>query len=243
MSFGAPVSDKYGFIQPYPAQSMLAGLIGNAMGLRRDEPEKLSNLQDSFVYACREDQPGRKITDYQTVDLGQPHLYAKNKTTSVGWRTDGKGEDGVEVRGGGDKNKVGTHIRYRDYWAGGIYTVALATKKDAAYATDDIVKALRRPARPLFIGRKPCIPSRPILLGLCATESDALPDALIETLQQVSVDSDATARNNYNCWWPALYKHPNEVHRIEVTDRRDFYRDQHVGSRQLAHGPITINHE
>lgn len=240
MSFGAPIVDEFGYIQPFPAQSMITGMVGNAMGVRRDQPERLELLQKALVFACREDTPGRKITDYQTVDLGQPHLLSTSKSTTTGWRTDGK-NGGVSFRGGGSGTKTGTHIRYRDYWAGATYTVALAVKGDE-FSVRQIAEAVQKPARPLFIGRKPCIPSRPIFQEVVRTEDNTLPGALIEALGQAEADDDAPPRDSYPCWWPATDA-IDDVHRIEVTDRRDFYNDRHIGSRQLAHGFIPITHE
>ena len=42
-------------------------------------------------------------------------------------------------------------------------TVALRLEPDGEEPTlDDLAQALQEPARPLFIGRKPCLPSTPL---------------------------------------------------------------------------------
>ncbi len=56
------------------------------------------------------------------------------------------------------------HLRYRDYFADMRVTVALRLDpEDESPTLDELADALQEPARPLFIGRKPCLPSRPLL--------------------------------------------------------------------------------
>lgn len=237
ISFGAPITDNYGFIQPYPAHSMVAGLIGNAIGLKRTQPDSLEALQQSFVYACREDKPGRKLRDYQTVDLGQPHLESTSASNTKAWRTDGN----VNFRDG--SNKTDTHIRYRDYWSDGIYTLAIAEKDNAAYRLQEMATAVKRPVRPLFIGRKCCLPSRPLFECIIQVPDASLDKALVEALRQCTIDSDAPVKREYAAWWPAIGKLPIESSRIQATDFRDFHADEHAGSRLISQGPITSPNE
>ena len=70
MSFGAPIVSEEGLIQPFPALSMMTGLLANALGYDHSEAKKHERLQQALSYAVREDVPGEKIVDYQTVDLG-----------------------------------------------------------------------------------------------------------------------------------------------------------------------------
>jgi CRISPR system Cascade subunit CasD len=74
MSFGAPIVDRHGVIQPYPALSMMTGLLGNALGVDHSEPERLQQLQRRLRYAVRQDRRGQQLRDYQTVDLSKPYL-------------------------------------------------------------------------------------------------------------------------------------------------------------------------
>jgi CRISPR system Cascade subunit CasD len=100
------------------------------------------------------------IQDYQTVDLGQEFLVDTGWTTR-GVVVDRKGEVDDTIR----KTGHYTHIRFRDYWANGVMTVALTVTGKEAPTLDALETALRYPARPLFIGRKSCLPSGPILIG------------------------------------------------------------------------------
>ncbi|MEZ4471472.1 MAG: type I-E CRISPR-associated protein Cas5/CasD [bacterium] len=156
MSFGAPIIDNLGVVQAWPAASMLVGLLANALGYDRRDWAAHRRLQTRLRYAARRDVAGRPVQDYQTVDLGQPHM----KAADVGWTTWGR----IEKRGGAAANAVGTHIRKRDHHAGAVYTVALALDPaDESPTLAEVAAALRRPARPLFLGRKPCLPAGPVL--------------------------------------------------------------------------------
>ena len=154
MSFGAIAVDKYNPIWRFPARSMLTGLLGNALGWDHRDTAKLDTLQARLRYAARWEAEPEPLLDYQTVDLGQDFL------VSTGWTTRGRSED----RKGGTA-ATSTHIRYRDYWANGVVTLALALQGEGDPTLDDLERALRHPARPLFIGRKPCLPAAPILIG------------------------------------------------------------------------------
>jgi CRISPR system Cascade subunit CasD len=183
LSFGAPIVDSRGVIQPYPAQSLLTGLLANALGYRHHEADRLERLQARLRYAVREDRRGQQIQDYQTVDLGSPHMTHKD----VAWTTRGA----IEERKGGSAS-TGTHIRERDYWADAGYTVALTLDPpDEAPTLGDLADALQHPARPLFIGRKPCLPATPLYAGRSAAGT------LQEALETASLPDWADARDTY----------------------------------------------
>lgn len=94
------------------------------------------------------------MTEYQTVDLTQPHLLDTYAWTSYG-RLEGRN---------GDKKKNETHQRYRDFVVNSVFDIALRlAPAEEAPTLKDVEKALRYPARPLFLGRKSCLPSCSIL--------------------------------------------------------------------------------
>ncbi|MFB6263814.1 MAG: type I-E CRISPR-associated protein Cas5/CasD, partial [Bradymonadaceae bacterium] len=135
MSFGGAIVDNRGEIRPYPALSMMTGMIGNALGFEHREFDRLERLQSRIRHASRQDRRGERIEDYQTVDLGQDFM-----DDSRAWTTDGK----LEERGGASGG--GTHIRRRDYWADAIHTVALTLKpSDASPTLGDVAGALEMP--------------------------------------------------------------------------------------------------
>ncbi|MEM1349439.1 MAG: type I-E CRISPR-associated protein Cas5/CasD, partial [Myxococcota bacterium] len=154
MSFGGAKVDAHHVTRRHPGQSMVAGLIANALGYHHRDWERTQRLQRRLRYACRADRDGHVLEDYHTVDLGQEHLLSDR-----GWTTQGA----LEERAGGSASTT-THIRQRDYIADGVRTLVLRLEPARETPTlDDIHRALSNPERPLFIGRKCCVPSRPLV--------------------------------------------------------------------------------
>lgn len=179
MSFGGETIDNFGVVRDFPAASMLTGLIANALGWRRTDTDKLDRLQDRLVFAVRLDRPGTRFTEYQTA-----RLLAEDQ----GWTTRGRPEgrnkesssfkvDVGQYRKTGEKVRSQTHERYRDYDADALVTVVLRLDPAAADPDlDAVADALDAPARPLFIGRKACLPASRLVAGRIAgaTVEDAL---------------------------------------------------------------------
>lgn len=154
MALGGPVVDSRGPTRRFPGLAMVTGLLGNALGWRHGDAEPLEGLQRRLRFATALVRPGTPLTDYQTVDLGRPHMLG-----SRGWTTRGRPE------GRGGASGEGTHIRLREHLADALLLVALRLEPELEAPTlDDLAAGLLRPARPLFLGRKPCLPSAPLLL-------------------------------------------------------------------------------
>jgi CRISPR system Cascade subunit CasD len=227
MSFGAPIVDNRGAIEDHPPLSLLTGLLANALGYDHRQPERLLGLQRRIRYACRRDRTGERMTDFQTVDLGQDFLVDK------GWTTRGA----IERRAGGSARE-GTHIRTRDYLADAVYTVALTLeRRDEAPTLDDVATALDSPERPLFLGRKPCLPSAPLLLG--RLEAVSLYAALQRAprLHPERVDGDPDARA---ACWPDGDGPDDHGTALAVTDERDWTNQIHGGQRVVRHGYVNL---
>ncbi len=158
IAFGGELIDNYGVVRPFPAKSMIAGLIANALGVERHEGRRLQSLQDSIVMGSRVAGRLRVARDFQTAQL------AKN---DQGWTTRGK----VEGRASSSASYLGPHLRYRDFWCDTDAAVVLRTSDAGPFGIDEVESALLSPARPLFVGRKACIPSSMILNGEVRAES------------------------------------------------------------------------
>ncbi|HFE43960.1 MAG TPA: type I-E CRISPR-associated protein Cas5/CasD [Nannocystis exedens] len=220
MSFGAVLVDAIGHTLPFPGRSLLTGLLANALGWDHRDTQALQRLQSRLRHAVRRDHGGEIRTDYQTVDLGQPFLLDR-----VAWTTRGR----LDPRGGSSANKVGTHIRHRDYVVDSIFTIAVMLQPtDEEPDLEALEAALRRPARPLFLGRKCCLPAAPILLGR-AQASD-----LVEALQGAPGPAIPRPKKTprIRLWWPAGEVPEREAssHRVTITDERDWKNQIHVGT-------------
>ncbi|QPC45449.1 type I-E CRISPR-associated protein Cas5/CasD [Kaustia mangrovi] len=222
MAFGGVTVDNYGTIRDFPAASMLTGLIANALGLRREDRQAHQRLQDRLVFAARHERPAGRVADFQT---------AKLEASDRGWTTRGA----PEGRAGGAGTYLGPHLRYRDYHADAALTVVLRLEPaDEAPTLDDLADALLRPARPLFIGRKPCLPSRPLI----APDPAA---SFIET-QTVGEALETIPRHNKDALralWPAGEGGTTRTDRaLDLADERNWSSGLHGGTRRVCEGTI-----
>ena len=230
LAFGGVMIDQHGVIDRFPGQAMLTGLLGNALGWEHCDGERLQALQERLRFAARWDVAPERILDYHTVDLGQPKMkgYSRGKAPEA-WTTRGK----TEGRGTGDATK-GTHIRYRHYWSDGLMTIALGLTHRASPTLDDLHAALRRPARPLFIGRKTCLPARPLLDPVEPLRDG---DGLKAILKAVPVWGRAgqtlEPSKQIDACWPAGEGSGNPC---RVADRRDWRANLPTGSSARAEG-------
>ncbi len=230
MGFGDVVIDNIGSTDRLPGLSMLTGLLANALGYDRTEFAQLQSLQERILFAARLDREGVLLDDYQTVDLGQPFMLST-------WTT-----SGVRAgRAGGPASK-GTHIRYRPYRADSLVTVVIHLRPDEKGPTlQEVAVALRHPHRPLFLGRKPCIPSRPIFEKFIEAET------LLGALKAIPVLVDEGAgrvadTNELFCRWPA-FETENEGRLIECADQRDWQAQLHVGQRPMREGTLLFQED
>jgi CRISPR system Cascade subunit CasD len=235
MSFGGVMVDHHGPTERFPGLSLLAGLFANALGYRHTDFEAIESLQSRIEFAARWDVEPEPIEDYHTVDLARPKMigYAdiNKKSEHGGWTTRGA----PEHRAGGDDAKYGTHIRRRHYWADGVMTIAAALLGHEKPDTLDLESAFSRPARPLFLGRKTCLPSGPILLGKIAAQ-DVL-SALRSAPRCTRPGRDAVRPEMETCW-PARLGVGDGARTVTVYDRRDWRNQVHTGSRIRAEGLI-----
>jgi len=224
MSFGTTAVDSIGRTGSFPGRSLLTGLLGNALGYDHRDHEALGRLQARMRHAVRRDRGGEIREDYQTVDLGHPSLLDE-----VAWTTHGK----LEPRGGSGDNKVGTHIRNRFYIVDSVFTVALTLEPSGEEPDLRALEvALERPARPLFLGRKCCLPAAPLLVG--RVTATCLRAAVIDAPYPRRHRIDARMR----VWWPPGDDVEREAgaHRVEHTDERDWRNQILVGSCVMLEG-------
>lgn len=224
MSFGAVAIDHHGVVQRFPTRSMLTGLVANALGWDHRDVPRLSDLQARLLFAARIDREGEALVDYQTVDLGAPWM----RPDLAGWTTRGC----VAERGGaiGDA----THQRWRHYRADSVHTLAMAISGDLPPLLETVASALDEPARPLFIGRKPCLPATRLRL--------AMDD--FETLVHGLASWPRVSRGDPGPL-PAAWFEPDgdvaatgAVRVIPVTDERDWPNRVHAGRRYMRVGQV-----
>lgn len=213
MAFGGVAIDHVGPTREFPSASALTGLLANALGLRREESAHHQALQDGLIFGALSVVPEGRTAPLVVTDTQN----AKLEKSDRGWTTWGV----PEGRAGATYDSP--HRRRRDYLADHETRVVLRlTAGDPAL--DDLAKALDRPARPLFIGRKPCLPTRPLLVDrLQAATAYA-------ALNAIGITGHAI--------WPDEGEGPADALHHDITDLRNWQSGLHGGSRVVMEGNI-----
>lgn len=222
MAFGGVLVDQRGFVVEHPGRSLLAGLLANALGYDHGEADRLRALQDRLRYASRVDRPGQRLVDFHTVDFSPE----TSPWMQMGWTT----RSAPEGRSGGSA-KEGTHIRERHYHADRIQTLTLTLDGETSPGLDDLEAALRQPARPLFLGRKTCLPAEPLLRGRIAA------DSAVAALGRWPRDRRADP-GPLNALWPKDETGPAPNRLEPVHDERDWQNQIHAGRRLVRLGLV-----
>ena len=131
----------------WPGRSAVLGLIGAALGLRRDDVDGQAALSAIQMAVAVHDE-GSPLRDYHTV---------QSVTAAAAKRPDTRRE-ALRVAG----RRANTTITLRDYRVGPAYAVALW-----GAPLEVIAQALKRPAFVLYLGRKSCAlaaPPAPLLV-------------------------------------------------------------------------------
>ena len=221
MSFGGVAIDQVRPVRDFPAASMLTGMIGKALGWCWSDSAAHQSIQDRLIFAARIDREGTLLTDTQNA------LLAKD---DKGWTTRGvpEGRDGASYGA--------PHRRQRDYHADSSVNIALRLEPAAEPpALDSLADAFDRPARPLFLGRKACLPSRPLLSSEPARW--VLGDTAHQALCALPGDGE-----RHRALWP-VGEGPetgDDVDRIvDMPDLRNWRTGLHSGSRRVVEGRIV----
>ncbi|MDO8458504.1 MAG: type I-E CRISPR-associated protein Cas5/CasD [Burkholderiaceae bacterium] len=217
IAFGGETIDNFGVIRDFPALSMVTGLFANALGWDRGDDALHNRLQERLRMGARLEGPGSRLTDFQTAQLG-----ANDKA----WTTWGVAEE----RRGGAASYDSPHLRFRDYHAD--LTALLAVRLEPANEAptlDAIAQALDRPQRPLFIGRKPCLPVGRLVAGWI--EADSI-------LQALQFAPFARGTHGLRAQWPDGEGLLPGDHAVDVCDERNWTSGVHGGWRPVREGLI-----
>lgn len=217
VAFGGETIDNFGVVRDFPALSMLTGLVANALGWDRSETARHDRLQERLRIGTRLERPGSRLTDFQTAQLG---------ASDKGWTTWGTPEE----RRGGAASYDSPHLRYRDYHADLVACVVLRLEPaDESPTLDDIAAALDRPQRPLFLGRKPCLPTGRLMAGWVTA------DTVLEALQQLPLPHGTQA---VRAQWPDGEGLLTGDRMLDLCDERQWRSGLHGGWRPVREGMI-----
>lgn len=154
-----------------PTKSGVVGLLGCALGLRRDD-ERLRALSEALTMGVRIDRAGDLLVDYHTTGGGYLRAGQEVKGTRfadepyVGGvlSTDAPNKQGrYQVKITQSSKTPETDVSKRSYLMDAAFLVAL--RNDDAALIDELAAAVQSPVWPYFLGRKACVPSAPVFAG------------------------------------------------------------------------------
>lgn len=126
----------------YPSKSAVIGLLAAALGIKRDESEKLRTLQGGYAIAVEVYSQGSLLRDYHTVqvpDSGGGFSYRTRR-------------DELVI----GKSRLGTILSSREYRLDAYAVVAVKILPKAPYDLDTIKAHLEKPRFQVYLGRKSC---------------------------------------------------------------------------------------
>lgn len=170
-SWGDAAVGEYRGSRDHPGESALLGLLGAALGLKRDDETAHAALRDGLAFAVgvvaadpQDDSPGaggQRLAALPGLDGG---LLRDYHTAQVPGRTALKGRPHATRRDelALPKEALNTVLSTRDYRQDVAYVVAVQSRGDGAPPLDALADALRRPRFVLYLGRKSCPPAAPL---------------------------------------------------------------------------------
>jgi CRISPR-associated protein Cas5/CasD subtype I-E len=121
----------------FPTKSFIVGLITSGLGYERSESEKIKKISENITVACREDRHPSILRDFHTI------------------------LDTMKADGKRNENAV---ISPHHYLSDASFTILVGLKDENI--KELIIESLTDPEWPYYLGRKSCIPSRPVFEGM-----------------------------------------------------------------------------
>lgn len=131
-----------------PTKSAIVGLLGAALGIRRELDDQHKQLVDGYGQATKVLKVGQVLKDYHTTEV--PDSVGKFR-----YRT----RRDELVHG---KDRLGTVLSSREYRIDSHVLVALKVLDSAPYSLEELSQALCSPKFHLYLGRKSCPLAAPL---------------------------------------------------------------------------------
>lgn len=158
-----------------PSRSAIVGLLAAALGIRREQEDKLSSLNKSVGLAFEIESYGNLLTDYQTAQ-------APRSTSGNSFFSRKREIDAVKV-----DTKAQATLSHREYYTDSLCRAYVWSKSDCDnQLLMSLCNALKRPRFPLYLGRKSCPPSLPLAPQILKVET------LRKAIQEASFSNDET---------------------------------------------------
>ncbi len=174
----------------YPTKSAIVGLCAAALGIKREENEKLSQLSASLNFAVCVEREGRVMIDYHTTQVPSK-ASLKNKPHQT--RRDELMID--------DPNTI---LSTRDYYCDALYTIILWRDKSntSVISLEQLEQSLKKPKFVLYLGRKSCPLALPTLEKMIeATTIEAAIQTYDQDPLRMQIINDIFINEKKNSQW------------------------------------------
>lgn len=159
-AWGEPAVGEFRGSADAPGTSAIVGLLGAALGVRRDDEVAHHALAKGYGFAVGVQDGGQLLRDFHTAQVS-PRSAMKGRPHNT--RRD---ELGVP------RHDLSTMLSTRDYRQGGAWLVALQPRSSTPpHPLSALQQALARPRFTLYLGRKACPPAAPLWPQVLDTES------------------------------------------------------------------------
>ncbi len=142
-----------------PGASALIGMLGAALGVRREDEAAHAALRDGYRFSVGTVATGQLLRDYHTAQVpsrtalkGRPHHTRRDELNLP-------------------RHELNTILSTRDYRQNAAWAVAVQALPGAPHRLDALAAALREPRFVLYLGRKCCPPAAPLAPRLSDAES------------------------------------------------------------------------
>ena len=178
-AWGDTAVGEYRPSHDYPGISALVGLLGAALGLRREDEEAHATLRDAYGYAVGVQSSGKLLRDYHTAQVPSQARLKKHPHASR--------RDELLI----PRHDLNTILSTRDYRQDAGFLVAVQASETSRYTLEALAEALRKPRFVLYLGRKTCPPGAPLHPQIIEAESadeafGQYLQGLVETIAKLS---------------------------------------------------------
>ncbi|ENA2702896.1 type I-E CRISPR-associated protein Cas5/CasD [Salmonella enterica] len=222
-SWGVDAPGEVRHSHELPSRSALLGLLAAALGIRRDEEERLNAFNRHYQFLlCASGNP-RWARDYHTVQMPKEVRKARYFSRRE------------ELQ---DPELLSALISRRDYYTDAWWMIAVSAMPDAPYTLAQLQAALQHPVFPLYLGRK----SHPLALPLApqlleGSAADVLREAYRQYQDKFNALKLPLPRLQNECWWEGEH---DGLTANKILRRRDMplSRQQWLfGERSVNQGP------
>jgi len=205
----------------HPTRSAVVGLLCAALGIRRDEEERLARVANGYCFSFRVNEDSIPVRDFHTTQVptsgtgrNKKRFFTRKEELSV------------------SEDQISTILSTRDYLCDCGYTVFVKALPDAPYSLNELKSSLLSPVFTLYLGRKSCPVSVP--LNPQVIEADSLYEACLLVIPVIFSDK---RKSDFRVFWEEEVNagiKPLQVHvkRDHPTSRRRWQfatRDEYSG--------------